>query len=88
MKKYEILWKKSAVKEINTIPKDTAIKILELIDKLADEPRPSNCIKLTGLSNYYRIRIGNHRIIYSIQDSILIIEIIKIGHRKDVYRDN
>ncbi len=88
MNKFRILWKKSAVKELQEIPKEWRISILNHIDKLTENAKPSNSLKLKGISNFYRIRIGDYRIIYSIQNEMLTIEIIKIGHRKEVYRDN
>jgi mRNA interferase RelE/StbE len=53
---------------------------------LVNNPRPDGCKKLVGLDNIYRIRVGLYRIVYRIEDEILYIEVIKIGHRKDVYR--
>lgn len=86
MNNYTIKWKSSAVKELSSIPKQYAKKIIESIDELQYSPRPPDCRKLRLFNNIYRIKISNYRVIYSIQDNILLIEIIKIGHRKEVYR--
>ncbi len=86
MSNYTINWKSSAVKELSSIPKQYAKKIIESIDKLQYLPRSPDCRKLRVFNNIYRIKISNYRVIYSIQDNILLIEIIKIGHRKEVYR--
>lgn len=86
MSKYEIFWKKSAVKELKSLPKNIITRILSLVEKLKEEPRPEGVIKIEKLTHHYRIRINEYRIIYSIEDNKLIIEIVKIGHRKDVYR--
>jgi mRNA interferase RelE/StbE len=85
MEKYKIEFKKSAVKELNAIPQKDFSKILSRIKSLSLNPRPQDAIKLTNREDY-RIRVGNYRIIYSINDTILIIIIIKIGHRKEIYR--
>lgn len=86
MAKYRILIKPSAVKEIEAIsPKKDRQRLVDRISKLADNPRPPRCEKLSG-QDKYRIRQGRYRIVYSIEDQDLIIYVVKIGHRKDVYR--
>jgi mRNA interferase RelE/StbE len=85
MAKYKIEFKKSASKELNNLPSNDLKKIIKKIQNLADNPRPANCKKLTG-EEKYRIRGGNYRILYLIEDDVLIIYIVKIGHRRDVYR--
>jgi mRNA interferase RelE/StbE len=82
---YNIRFGESVHKDIKIIPQKDVKKILERIDSLAIEPRPYCYKKLAGQENY-RVRQGNYRIIYSIRDTELIILILKIGHRKDVYR--
>lgn len=86
MDKYTVKWRKSAVKEIRNLPNDIAKRILLEIETLAENPFSNQSKKLNLLQNHFRLRIGNYRVIYSIYSNILIIEIIKIGHRKDVYR--
>lgn len=85
MAKYSILIKKSAAKELEQIPKKNIQKIVNKIHSLSANPRPQGSQKLSHLEQY-RIRQGNYRIIYSIQDDELTLQIIKIGHRKEVYR--
>ena len=84
MAKYKIEVKKSAVKELESIPSNDLKRILAKIEMLADDPRPVGCIKLTG-EEIYRIRQGNYRILYTIEDDILTVFIVKVGHRRDVY---
>lgn len=62
------------------------MKIRETILNLADNPRPFGVKKLEGFDDFYRIKKGNHRIIYTIEDDILTIEVLKVGNRKDVYK--
>ena len=86
MAKYRILVKPSAVKEIEAIPlKKDRRRIVARISKLAENPRPSGCEKLSG-QDKYRVRQGRYRIVYSIEDQDLVVYVVKVGHRKDVYR--
>ena len=82
---YKIFFKKSVEKDFNVIPQKDLKKILERIEALAADPRPSGCEKLTGQQRY-RLRQGRYRILYSIQDDELTVWVVKVGHRKDVYR--
>ena len=85
MAEYEILFKESVYKDLKTIPKADLRKILSRIKKHSDDPRPAGCEKLTG-QGQYRLRQGRYRIVYSIQDDKLTIWVVKVGHRKDIYR--
>ncbi len=85
MKKYEITVSKSALKELQKLPKEANNKIIPSISKLANNPRPTGSKKLKGSNSNWRIRVGNYRIIYAIDDEILIVDIRKIGHRRDIY---
>jgi mRNA interferase RelE/StbE len=84
--KYNIRIKPSAIKELETIPhKRDRQKIVARIQALADDPRPHGCQKLSG-QDRYRIRQGWYRIIYAIDDQQVTVFVVKIGHRKDIYR--
>lgn len=86
MASYKIQIKRSAQKEILAVgSKKDRQRIIRRIEELASEPRPPGVEKLSG-SPYYRVRQGTYRIVYEIQDDVLIIHILKVGHRKDVYR--
>ena len=63
------------------------LRIREVIDALAVEPRPHGCTKLSGAKNIYRVRVGDYRIIYQIEDDRLLVLVAEIGHRREVYRD-
>ena len=84
MARYKIEIKKSAVKELESIPSNDLKRILSKIESLAENPRPIGSLKLSG-DDRYRIRQGNYRILYTIQDDILTIYIVKVRHRKDAY---
>ena len=85
MGKYKVEIKKSAVKEISSLPHRDLRNILDKIAALSDNPRPHDVKKLSAQEKY-RVRCGSYRILYSIEDVILIVNIVKVAHRKDVYR--
>ena len=85
MAAYKIFFKKSVEKDFKSIPKKDLKRILDRIEMLDEDPRPQGSEKLTGQERY-RIRQGLYRIVYSIQDNELTVWVVKVGHRKDVYR--
>lgn len=85
MAAYKIFFKKSVWKDFKSIPDKDLTKILECIKSLGENPRLPGCKKLTGQEKY-RLRQGHYRILYSIQDEELTVWIVKVGHRKNVYR--
>jgi mRNA interferase RelE/StbE len=86
MAKFKIEISSSAEKTLRKIPKTDLGRIIEAIQILAINPFPDGCRKLSGEESTYRVRQGNYRIIYEIHGKILTILILKIGHRKDIYR--
>jgi mRNA interferase RelE/StbE len=81
-----LLIKPSAVKDIEAIPlKRDRQRLVERISKLAEDPRPSGSEKISG-QDKYRVRPGRYRILYVIEDQDLIVQVVKVGHRKDIYR--
>jgi mRNA interferase RelE/StbE len=85
MAEYKIYFKESVEKDFRAIPKKDLQKIILRIQALESDPRPSGHEKLTGQERY-RVRYGQYRIIYSIKDKELSVWVVKVGHRKDVYR--
>jgi len=85
MAAYKVYFRESVEKDLNTIPKKDLKRILRRIKMLKDNPRSPGCEKLTGQERY-RVRQGQYRIVYSIQDDELSVWIVKVGHRKEVYR--
>lgn len=86
MAKYTIEYSKSVKKDLRKIDKSNLKVIVEKIYSLVEEPRNNGSIKLSGTRNLYRVRSGDYRIIYEIKDEVLIVLVVKIGHRKDVYK--
>ena len=86
MARFEVLIKRSAVKEIESIPrkKDRQL-VVRKIGQLAEDPRPPGCRKLSGRDRY-RIRQGAYRVVYAVEDERLVVYVVKVGHRRDVYR--
>lgn len=82
---YKVFFKSSVEKDLRRIPRADLKKILSKIAQLAEEPRPHGCEKLTG-HNRYRIRQGSYRVVYSIKDNELVVWVVRVAHRKDVYR--
>ena len=85
MAEYRLIIKASAVKELEAIPKPYLKSIVAKLDSLRSNPRPHGCEKLSSQERY-RMRVGPYRIVYSIEDDKLIIWVVKIAHRKEVYR--
>ena len=84
MADYSIEIKKSAAKEIRRLPNDVLKRILSKIESLQNDPRPAGCKKLSG-DEKYRIRVGVYRILYKIEEKKLIVYVVKVGHRREVY---
>ncbi|MES2703077.1 MAG: type II toxin-antitoxin system RelE/ParE family toxin [Bacteroidota bacterium] len=86
MKKYQVIISKSAGKELRQFPREVISKVYLKMQTLGDNPRPQGCKKLEGYKeDMWRVRAGDYRIIYSIDDVVCIVDIRHIGNRKDVY---
>jgi mRNA interferase RelE/StbE len=83
---YKIEWKHSARKELKKLKKDDIPRIIKAVEDLSLNPYPPGTRKLQGCEYLYRIRVGKYRIVYSVKNEVLVIEIIRIGHRKDIYK--
>ena len=84
---FRLIFRQSAARDLRRIPKRDVARILSRIRALTTEPRPRGVEKLVGQQQRYRLRQGRYRIIYEIQDEELLIVVVKVGHRRDVYRD-
>ncbi len=85
MARYRLLFKSSVSKDLRSLPRDDVTLILARIAALADNPRPMGSEKLSGQERF-RVRQGSYRIIYEVQDTELVVMVVKVGHRRDVYR--
>ena len=86
MARYSIEITATAEKQLKKIPRNDQVRVVRAMMGLADEPHPRGCRKLSGYEDVYRIRAGTYRIIYRVERRKVIIVILKIGHRKDVYK--
>ncbi len=85
MGRYRVVFRKSITRDMRRIPNRDLRRILDAIDALSEDPRPPGVEKLSGQERY-RVRKGDYRIIYEVKDDQVIVVVVKIGHRKDVYR--
>ena len=83
---YTIYLTKAAAKDLAAVPNKTLHHIDQTIQALADDPRPQGSKKLKGADDLYRIRQGDFRIIYKIEDAVLVVTVVRVGNRRDIYR--
>jgi len=83
---YKLLIKPAAAKEIEASPKKDRLRIIKRIQSLSSDPRPPGCETLSGHDDKYRVRQGAYRIVYSVSDIELVVCVVKVGHRREVYR--
>lgn len=85
---YQIEFTKGALKQLKKLPTDIKERIDSKILELANEPRPNGVKKLEGSDSLYRIRVNDYRVIYQIQDDVLLVTVAKVGHRREIYRED
>jgi len=83
---YEIQFKSSAWKAFNKLEGEARGRIAEAVMSLAENPRPRKARKLSGKGDFYRIRAGDYRVIYEVRENALVVQIVKVGHRREVYK--
>ncbi len=86
-RRYTVIVERQAEKALRRLPKDLLTRFDRLLLSLADEPRPAGCKKLRGYENLYRLRVGDWRLIYAIEDDQLVVLVIEIAPRGEAYRD-
>ena len=87
MARYRLSIKRSAARELEAVAQKTdRQRLVARIEALAEDPRPPGCEKLAGRSDRYRVRQGDYRVVYSVDDAARIVQIVKVGHRREVYR--
>lgn len=85
MERFELRFKRSVAKDLRGIPRDDVSRLLARAELLRDNPRPPDSEKLSG-HELYRVRQGSYRIVYSIDDGAVVVEVVRIGHRREIYR--
>ena len=84
--RYDVTIARRAVKAIARLCRKDQQRVRAAIDLLADEPRPPGCVALSGEDSVYRVRVGDYRILYEVVDARLIVHVVRVGHRREVYR--
>lgn len=82
---YELRFYKRFQKDLNKLPASDQVRVLNAVNALAQTPRPPGCKKIVGTIDAWRIRVGDYRILYEIHDHILLLIVLRLGHRRDVY---
>ncbi len=83
---YSIQWRSSAVKDLRGLDHQAIPRVLEMVEALSSNPFPPGVRKMRGSEHSYRLRIGDYRVVYSVLESELVVEIVRVGHRRNVYR--
>ncbi len=83
---YRIVIRPSADRVLQKLSADMQRRILERLDELAVNPRPANVVKMAGAANWWRVRVGDYRVVYEIHDREITVYVLVIGHRREVYR--
>ena len=83
---YKILFVSRAERSFKRLSADVQDRIISEISSLSENPRPVGAVKLTGSDNLYRVRVGDYRVIYAVEDDFLVVLVVELGHRRDIYR--
>jgi mRNA interferase RelE/StbE len=86
MARYRVFFKPSADKALGRLPQTVQRRIVAAVEELQENPRPPGCVKLTGEGDLWRIRAGDHRVVYTVCSDELTVLVVRVAHRKDVYR--
>jgi mRNA interferase RelE/StbE len=86
VRRYKVDVHHKAARAILELPRPDQVRVARKIDLLAEEPRPEGVEKLTDTRNGYRIRSGDYRIVYTVDDAILVVNVVRVAHRREVYR--
>ena len=86
MASYKLVWKSSAVRDLRALPKDVIIKILTMAETLIHNPYPVGFKKIQGAHQTYRLRFGDYRLVYEVRGNELVIQVLRVGHRREIYR--
>lgn len=83
---YEVRLARRAARSLASLERREQQRIRAALDLLADNPRPPTCVAMQGEDSVYRVRVGDYRIVYEVLDSILLVHVVRVGHRREVYR--
>ncbi len=84
--RYEVRIAKRAAKSLVSLERRDQQRVRAAIELLAEDPRPPACVAMRGEDSVYRVRVGDYRIVYEVRDEVLLIQVVRVGHRREVYR--
>jgi mRNA interferase RelE/StbE len=85
-RRYALQFRPAALRQLRKLPKDALRRIRTATEDLRDEPRPEGVAKLAGTHDLWQIRVGDYRVVYTIADDVLVVTVVRVGHRREVYR--
>ena len=85
-RRYALQFRPAALRQLRKVPKDALRRIRMATEDLRDEPRSEGAAKLAGTHDLWRIRVGDYRVVYTIADDVLVVTVVRVGHRREVYR--
>jgi mRNA interferase RelE/StbE len=85
-RRYSVQFRPAALRQLRKLPRDALRRIQAATETLRDEPRPEGAAKLAGTNDLWRIRVGDYRVVYLIDDDVVVVTVVRIGHRREVYR--
>lgn len=83
---YRVQIARRAIKSIQALSRKEQQRVRAAIDLLSQTPRPPGCVAMAGEEHAYRVRVGNYRIVYEVHEGVLLVQVVRVGHRRDVYR--
>ncbi|MBI4617220.1 MAG: type II toxin-antitoxin system RelE/ParE family toxin [Planctomycetes bacterium] len=86
VRRYRVEFAPAALRALRALPRDVQRRLRPRIDALTEDPRPAGARKLSGAETLYRVRAGEYRVVYAVEDDRLLVLVVRIGHRRDVYR--
>lgn len=84
--RYRVEVARRAVKALAALPRAEQRRVEAAIELLAETPRPPGCVAMSGERSTYRVRVGSYRIVYEVHDDVLVVQVMRVGHRREVYR--
>lgn len=83
---YQVVFTRRALRDFSALPPKDRERLAKRIDALASDPRPHGAKKLEGLEGLYRLRVGAYRVLYTVEDDVITVTVVRVGHRRDIYR--
>lgn len=85
--RYRIEYSPHALRQLRALPRQVQQRVSPHIDALSNDPRPHGVVRTSGKDDFYRMRVGSYRVIYTIEEDVLVVLVVSVGHRREIYRD-